>query len=54
MDILTTENADTNLTPPPPLGGQVDLNAAIVVLPTMRLPNFLVSAMVRACRGDIP
>lgn len=40
IDMLTTENANPNLTTPPPSGGQVDLNAAVAALSTMRLPNF--------------
>lgn len=40
IDMLTTENANASLTTPPPPGGQVDLNAAVAALSTMRLPTF--------------
>lgn len=38
--MLSTDNGNTNLTTPPPSGGQVDLNTAVATLSTMRLPSF--------------
>ncbi|XP_050064386.1 uncharacterized protein LOC126553284 [Aphis gossypii] len=38
--MLSTDNGNTNLTTPPPPGGQVDLNPAVAALSTMRLPSF--------------
>lgn len=40
IDMLSTENGNAGLTTPPPPGGQVDLNAAVAALFTMRLPSF--------------
>ncbi|KAF0713933.1 Uncharacterized protein FWK35_00035763, partial [Aphis craccivora] len=40
IDMLSTDNGNTNLTTLLPPGGQVDLNAAVAALSTMRLPIF--------------
>lgn len=40
IDMLATDCPNTNITTPLPPGSQVDLNAAVEALSTMRLPSF--------------